>query len=74
MEKKLAGFEAGMRELEKTLERMSDEDITLDESIELYARAAQLIKQSNEQLNTARVRIEEIDASLQDIMPDGETI
>ena len=71
-ENTLAGFEETMRQLENTLEKMSAEDVTLEESIALYAGAADLIAKSDEALKNAQLRIEEIDARLAEAAPDSE--
>ena len=42
----------------------SDETTTLDQSVKLYAEAAQLIQYCNTALDKAKLQIEEIDASL----------
>lgn len=65
MEKTLASFETVVEELEQTLQKMSDNDTTLDESIRLYASAAELIAQGHEILKQSEVRIEEIDKKLE---------
>lgn len=63
MANKKYDFESAINELEATLEKMSDPAISLDESIELYAKAAKLIVDSNSHLKNAKVRIDEIDKS-----------
>lgn len=60
-------FEESMRQLEDILGRMSGEDIGLDESIELYAKAAQLIQDCNAQLDEAQKRVEEIGMQMEQI-------
>ena len=44
--------------------KMQDETTTLDQSVKLYAEAAQLIQYCNTALDKAKLQIEEIDASL----------
>lgn len=61
MKKNELSFETAMSELEDILGKLSDSDISLDESIELYSRAAELIKICNHKLSKATVRIQEID-------------
>ncbi len=46
------------------LAKMQDETTTLDQSVKLYAEAAQLIQYCNTALDKAKLQIEEIDASL----------
>lgn len=57
-------FEEGLQRLQETLAQMQDETTTLDQSVKLYADAAQLIQYCNTTLDQAKLRIEEIDASL----------
>lgn len=53
-------FEEAITQLEQILETMQDENTTLDETIELYARAAALMQQCTSQLHNAELKIEEI--------------
>ena len=53
-------FEDAMAELEGILDRLSGEGATLDESISLYARAAELIRTCGEILRDAKIRVDEI--------------
>lgn len=62
MNKDMQTFESAMQSLEDMLAKMTDNDVTLDESIEMYAKAAQLINICDKQLNNAKVKLEEIDA------------
>lgn len=57
-------FEEGLQRLQDILDKMQDETTTLDQSVKLYADAAQLIQYCNTTLDQAKLRIEEIDASL----------
>lgn len=57
-------FEEGLQRLQDILTKMQDETTTLDQSVKLYADAAQLIQYCNTTLDQAKLRIEEIDASL----------
>ena len=50
-------FEEGLQRLQELL-------ATLDQSVKLYAEAAQLIQYCNTALDKAKLQIEEIDASL----------
>lgn len=63
-ENSLGDFEAAMQQLEDILEKMADDALPLEESIRLYARAAELIAQSNQTLEAAKVRVQEIDDSI----------
>lgn len=62
--KKPKTFEEGLQRLQDLLAQMQDEQTTLDQSVKLYAEAAQLIQYCNETLNSAKLQIEEIDFSL----------
>ena len=62
--KKPKSFEEGMQRLQELLALMQNENTSLDQSVKLYAEAAQLIRYCNETLNTAKLQIEEIDSSL----------
>lgn len=62
--KKPKTFEEGLQRLQDLLAQMQDEQTTLDQSVKLYAEAAQLIQYCNETLNSAKLQIEEIDSSL----------
>lgn len=60
-DKKPLSFEMAMAQLEEILQAMNSEETSLEESIRLYARAAQLVKESHSLLEAAEVRIQEID-------------
>lgn len=62
--KKPKTCEEGLQRLQDLLAQMQDEQTTLDQSVKLYAEAAQLIQYCNETLNSAKLQIEEIDSSL----------
>lgn len=62
--KKPKTFEEGLQRLQDLLAQMQDEQTTLDQSVKLYAEAAQLIQYCNETLNSVKLQIEEIDSSL----------
>lgn len=68
----MAGFEKSMAELEDILQKMSDHDTPLQKSVELYARAAELIMACNQGLEEARVKIQEIDLKMQTILPEDD--
>lgn len=53
-----------MQRLQELLALMQNENTSLDQSVKLYAEAAQLIHYCNETLNTAKLQIEKIDSSL----------
>ncbi len=58
-------YEIAANELEIIFEKMSSEDITLDESLKLYAKAADLILFCNTALEKAQIKLEEINAKLE---------
>ena len=60
--KKGTTFEEAAGLLDEILQKMSDEDTPFDESIKLYAQAAQAIACCDEALKKAQLKIEEIDA------------
>ena len=62
--KKPKTFEEGLQRLQDLLAQMQDEQTTLDQSVKLYAEAAQLIQYCNETLNSSKLQIPEIDSSL----------
>ncbi len=72
VEKDEPGFEAAMGELEEILERMGKNETPLDEAVELYAKAAELIETCGRRLKTAQVRVEEIGAELNDFAAPEE--
>ena len=53
-------FEEGLQRLQELLAKMQDETTTLDQSVKLYAEAAQLIQYCNTALDKAKLQIEEI--------------
>lgn len=73
MKKNELSFETAMTELEGILSKLSDNDVPLDESIELYSRAAELITVCNQKLSTATVRIREIDEIIAE-MENGDDL
>ena len=67
MSKKEVSFEVMAAELEEILEKISLEATPLDESIDLYAKAAQLLQQCNERLAKARIKIDEIGEKIEEV-------
>ena len=66
MKQSKKSFESILQELDTVLNKMSDEGTSLEESIELYAKAAALIQEANSTLMSAKVQIAEIDQKLQE--------
>lgn len=59
MKKKIT-FETASEELDQILHELSQEETTLDRSLELYAQAAELVAFCNETLANAQMKIDEI--------------
>ena len=57
-------FEESYSRLEKILEKLESEDVTLEETIKLYEEGLTLTKFCYETLNNAELRIKEINKSL----------
>ncbi len=58
-------FEDGIARLEVILDKISDESTPLNDSLKLYAEAAELVAYCNGVLEKAQLQIEEVDARLQ---------
>lgn len=56
----LKDFEKDMSQLEDILQQMASDETTLEQSVQLYARAAALIEGCNAMLGAAKVQVEEI--------------
>ena len=59
MKKKIT-IETASEELDQILRELSQEETTLDRSLELYAQAAELVAFCNETLANAQMKIDEI--------------
>ena len=59
MKKKIT-FETASEELDQILRELSQEETTVDRSLELYAQAAELVAFCNETLANAQMKIDEI--------------
>ena len=57
-------FEQAMERLEVISETLSKGDVSIDESLKLYAEGTKLIKMCSEKLKTVSLKIEEIDSEL----------
>ncbi|RPI15624.1 MAG: exodeoxyribonuclease VII small subunit [Ignavibacteriae bacterium] len=62
--KNLKSFEECFSRLEKILERLESEDVTLDETIKLYEEGLTLTKSCYDKLTGAEMRIKEINKNL----------
>lgn len=60
--KKELTFEAAAAQLDDILAQLSAEETPLDQALQLYARAAQLISFCTDALQNAQLQIDEIDA------------
>lgn len=56
-------FEKEMSKLKAISEKMSDGGITLEESMKLYTEAVMLSKQLNEYIESAKLKIEQLEAT-----------
>lgn len=54
-------FEQSMKRLTEISERMSGAELPLEESMKLYAEAAELVKSCKEYIETAKLRIEKLE-------------
>lgn len=55
-------FEQSMKRLSEISEKMSAQELPLEESIKLYAEAAELVKFCREYIENAKLRVEQLDA------------
>lgn len=62
--KQQPSFETASAELDRILQELSQEDTTLERSLELYAQAAELVAFCNEALSSAQMKIDEISQKL----------
>ncbi len=62
-EKEKLSFEDAMRELEETVGKLETGEATLEESIKLYERGAELRKLCEDRLREAEERVEKITLS-----------
>lgn len=60
-------FETAYTRLEQILQQMSSDDISLEGSLNSYAEAAELIKFCNAELNSAKLKIKDIEEVLKEV-------
>lgn len=60
-EKERPGFEEALKELEAIVEKLSNQDISLEESVKYYEEGIRLSKICSETLENASLKIEQID-------------
>ncbi|MBP5773629.1 MAG: exodeoxyribonuclease VII small subunit [Eubacterium sp.] len=51
-------IEDNFKELDEILEKMQDEEVSLDESFEMYKKGIEIVKDSNEQIEKIEKQIE----------------
>lgn len=68
----MSSFEASLAELEEILQKMNDDALGLDASIDMYAKAAELIAGCRSSLDSAQVRIQEIGERIQHTLQEGD--
>jgi exodeoxyribonuclease VII small subunit len=61
--KERPSFEEALQKLEAIVEKLNDEEITLEKSVELYEEGLRLSKICSETLENAALKIEQIDQS-----------
>lgn len=60
-EKERPGFEEALKELEAIVEKLNNQDISLEESVKYYEEGIRLSKICSETLENAALKIEQID-------------
>lgn len=56
-------FESAMARLEEISEILADNNVTLDESLKLYAEGVKLLKFCNSKLEQAQIKIRDIEGN-----------
>ncbi len=51
-------IEDNFKELDEIIEKMQDEDVSLDESFEMYKKGIEIVKDSNDQIEKIEKQIE----------------
>ncbi|MBQ2642253.1 MAG: exodeoxyribonuclease VII small subunit [Eubacterium sp.] len=59
-------IEDNFKELDEIVEKMQSEEVSLDESFELYQKGLKLVKDSNEQIDTIEKKIKTLDEESSD--------
>lgn len=62
-DKERPSFEDALRELEAIVEKLNEDDISLEKSVELYEEGLRLSKICSETLENAALKIKQIDES-----------
>ena len=68
-EDKKINFESSLKELESIVEKLEDENINLEDSVKSFEKGINLVKECQEQLQTAELKIKKLldDGSSKDI-------
>jgi exodeoxyribonuclease VII small subunit len=56
-------FEQAMKRISEISDRMSGGELPLEESMKLYAEAAELVKYCKDYINNAKLRVEQLEAA-----------
>ena len=59
-------IEENFKELDELLEKMQDEEVSLDESFEMYKKGIEIVKDSNEQIDKIEKQIEVLEEESSD--------
>lgn len=57
-------FENAMKRLEEISDILAENNVTLDESLKLYAEGVKLLKFCNDKLNRANMKIKDIEGNI----------
>lgn len=57
-------YESACAQLDEILQKLSDEETSLDDALKLYAKAAELMAFCDETLKTAQITVDEISVKL----------
>ena len=60
-------FESAMVRLEEISEILSENNVTLDESLKLYAEGVKLLKFCNSKLEQAQIKISDIEGNMLEV-------
>ena len=60
IDKERPSFEDALKELESIVKKLEQDDVTLEDSVNLYEKGLELSKFCTEILNQAELRIEEV--------------
>ncbi|WP_069131502.1 exodeoxyribonuclease VII small subunit [Rhodohalobacter halophilus] len=69
-EKERLSFEEALKKLEAVVEKLNDKEISLEESVALYEEGQKLSKICSETLESAALKIEQIDQTQDDTERD----